>query len=57
MGFLLRRYSPVVHTSLPTLRCLPLLCMYDGHTIAVIMTILIVPFMVRVSVDNVIRGG
>jgi hypothetical protein len=34
-----------------------LLCMYDGHTIAVIMTILIVPFMVRVSVDNVIRGG
>jgi hypothetical protein len=57
MGSLLRRYLPVVHTSLPTLHCLPLLCMYDGHTIAVIMTILIVHLMVGVSVDNVIRGG
>jgi hypothetical protein len=57
MSSLLRRYSPVVHTSLPTLRCLPLLCMYDGHTIAVIMTTLTIPFGVCVSVDNVISGG
>jgi hypothetical protein len=57
MGSLLRRCSPVVHSSLPTLRCLPLLCMHNRHTIAVIMTTLTVPFMVHVSVDNVIRGG
>jgi len=57
MSPLLRRCSPVVHTSRHTLRCLPLLCMYDGHTIAVIMTTLTISLGVCVTVDNGISGG